>query len=190
MKKIKTVLVFSFTLGIFVVSLCVPTLFGQVPQRGSRPMMQNQPRARLPLPELTDEQKEQMQNLRETQMEVQKQFMERTKELNLKLNELKQDPAANAGEIEKIQDTKFNLRMEQMKNSYMHQKEVRKIFTPEQLEKMPALRTKFSRGRTMMNMNSRMPQRNQNMRMGINRGRGRMSGQNRFFQRDNIWRRR
>ena len=75
--KFKTVLAFTSTLVIFVVNLCVPTLFGQAAQRGSRPMMQNQPRERLPLPELTDEQKEQMQNLRETQMEVQKQFMEK-----------------------------------------------------------------------------------------------------------------
>ena len=184
MNKFKTVL--AFTLVIFVVSLCVPSLFGQDPQRGRRPMMQNQSRAILSAPDLTDEQKEQLKNLRENQREVQEQFMGKTNNLRLELNELKQDSVANSGEIEKIQDEIFNLRIEQMKNAYMHQKEIKKIFTPEQLEKMAALRTMSSSGRAMMNR--RMPQRNQSMRMGQNRGR--MSGHNRFSQRGNMWRRR
>ena len=111
MKKIKTVL--AFTLVIFVVSLCVPALFGQAPQRVRRPMMQNQPQDRLPVPDITDEQREQLNNLRENQREVQKQFMDKTRNLNLKLNELRQDAAVNAGEIETIRDTIFNLKIEQ-----------------------------------------------------------------------------
>jgi len=114
--------------------------------------------------------------------------MGRTKNLRLELNKLKQDSGANSGETEKIQDEIFNLRIEQMKNAYMHQKEIKKIFTPEQLEKVSALRTRSSRGRAMMNR--RMSQRNQIMSRGLNRGRGPMSGRNRFSQRGNIRRRR
>jgi Spy/CpxP family protein refolding chaperone len=171
MNKLKTVLV--FTLVIFVVSLCAPAVFGQVPQRGRRPMMQNQPREKLNIPDLSDEQMEQLKNLRENQREVQKQFMEKTENLRLKINELKQDAAANAVEIEKIQDTIFNLKIEQMKNAYQNQKEIRKIFTPEQLEKMSALRMRSSMfGRAAM------------QRRGLNRGRGQMFGRYRFFQRN------
>jgi len=71
MTKFKTVL--AFTLVIFVVSLCVPTLFGQVPQRGRGQMMQNQSRATLYVPDLTDEQKEQLKNLKENQRKAQEQ---------------------------------------------------------------------------------------------------------------------
>ncbi|MCJ7582699.1 MAG: Spy/CpxP family protein refolding chaperone [Candidatus Aminicenantes bacterium] len=172
MNKFKTVL--AFTLVIFFVSLCVPTLFGQGPQRSRRPMLQNQSRAGLNVPDLTDEQKEQLKNLRENQREVQEQFMSKTKNFHLELNELKKDSGANAGKIEKIQDEIFNLRIEQMKTAYMHQKEIKKIFTPEQLEKMSSMRKRALR--------------NQIMRRGQNRGR--MSGRNRVSQRGNMWRRR
>ena len=187
MKKIKTVL--AFTLVIFVVSLCVPALFGQAPQRVRRPMMQNQPQDRLPVPDITDEQREQLNNLRENQREVQKQFMDKTRNLNLKLNELRQDAAVNAGEIETIRDTIFNLKIEQMKNAYLHQKEIKKIFTPEQLERMSAMRARSPmRGRATMNRN--IPRGNQFIRRGMSRGRGLMSGRNCIFQRGIMWRRR
>lgn len=186
--KTSTVLAFTFTLVIFVVSLCVPTLFAQGVQRGRRPMLQNQSRERLPVPDLTDEQKEQLKNLRESQRGVQKQFMDKTKNFRSELIELKQDSLANSGEIEKIHDEIFNLRIEQMKIAYMNQKEIRKIFTPEQLENMSALRTRDSRGRTRMNR--RVSQRNQVMRRGQSRGRGQMFRQNRIPQRRNVWRRR
>jgi len=187
MNKFKTVLVFA--LVIFVVSLCVPTLFGQVPQRDRRPMLQNQPRVGLNVPDQTDEQKEQLKNLREKQREVQEQFMDKTENLYLELNKLRQDPAANAAEIEKIQDEIFNLRIEHMKTAYMHQKEIKKIFTPEQLEKMAVLRTRSSL-RGSVPMNRRVLQRSPIMRRGLSRGRGQMSGHNRFSQRGNMWRRR
>lgn len=183
--KIRTVL--AFTLVIFVVSLCVPSIFGKAPQRGRRPMLQNQTRAKLHAPDLTDVQKEQLKNLRENQREIQEQFMGKTKNLHLELNELKKDTAANAVKIEKIQDEIFNLRIEQMKNAYLQRKEIKKVFTPEQLEKMSALRTRLQRGRAVMNR--RMPQRNQSMRRGQQRGRGQMFGRRSSFRRGIIWRR-
>lgn len=186
MFKFKTVL--AFTLVIFIVSLCVPSVFAQAPQRGRRPQLQNHPRAQLNILDLTDEQKEQLKNLRENQREVQKQFMDKTKSLRLDLNELKQDAVANSGEIEKIQDEIFNLRIEQMKNAYMHKKEIKKMFTPEQLEKMSVLRTRSTRGKAVMNR--RAPQRNQFMKRGPNRGRGHMFDRTRFFRRGFLWRRR
>jgi len=186
MNKFKTVLV--FTLVIFVVSLCVHSVFAQAPQRGLRPQLQNHPRAQLNILDLTDEQKEQLKNLRENQREVQNQFMGKTKNLRLELNELKQDAVANAVEIEKIQDEIFNLRIEQMKNAYMHRKEIKKVFNPEQLEKMSALRIRSTRGKAVMNR--RMPQSNQFMKRGPNRGRGHMFSQTRFSRRCFLWRRR
>ncbi len=168
MKKFKTSTVLAFTLVIFVVSLCVPSIFGQVPQRGRRPMLQNQTRSQLHAPDLTDEQKEQLKNLRENQREIREQFMGKTKNLHLELNELKQDAVANAVKIEKIRDEIFNLRIEQMKNAYIQRKEIKKVFTPEQLEKMSAMKTKLQRGRAMSNR--RMHQRSQIMRRGQRRG--------------------
>lgn len=174
MKKNRTVLV--FTLVICVVSFCAPSIFGQVPQRGRRPMMQNQPRGNLNALDLTDEQKEQLKNLREDQKVVQEQFMDKMKNLHLNLSELRQDATVNALEIEKIQDTVFNLRIEQMKNAYQHQKEIKKIFTPEQLEKMSALRARAMPGRAALNR--RVPHR------------GHMFPRNRFSRRGIMWHRR
>lgn len=186
MNKFKTVL--AFTLVIFVVSLCVSSVSAQAPQRGRRSQLQNHPRAQLNILDLTDEQKEQLKNLRENQREVQKQFMDKTKNLRLKINELKQDAVTNAIEIEKIQDEIFNIRIELMKNAYMHQKEIKKMFTPEQLEKMSALRTRSTRGKAAMNR--RVPQRSQMMKRGPNRGQGHMIGRTRFSRRGIVWRRR
>ena len=185
--KFKTVLAFTSTLVIFVVSLCVPSLSAQGTLRARRPNMQNQSQKRLPALDLTDEQKELLKNLRENQRGMQQQFMEQTKDLNQKLNELKQNPADNATEIEKNQDAKFNLRIEQMKNAYIHQKEIRQVFTPEQLEKMSVMRKRVSRGNGMTR--SRMTQRNQMMRRGQNRSRGRIMQRNRISQRGIIRRR-
>lgn len=185
MNKFKTVL--AFTLVIFVVSLCVPSIFGQAQKRGRRPMLQNQTRARLRAPDLTDEQKEQLKNLRENQREIQEEFIGKTKNLHLELNELKKDVVTNADRIEKIQDEIFNLRIEQMKNAYMQRKEIKKVFTPEQLEKMSVLRTRVQRGRAMMNR--RRTQRNQSMRRGQQRGREQMFGRRSSFRRGIIRRR-
>ncbi len=151
-------------------------------------MLQNQTRAQQQVPDLTDEQKEQLKKLRENQKEVQKQFMDKTKNLRLELNELKQDVEANSGEIENIQDGIFNLRIEQMKNAYNHQKEIKKVLTPEQLEKMSALRTRLTRGKAAMNR--RVPQRSQMMKRGPNRGQGHIFGRTRFSRRGIVWRRR
>ncbi len=186
MNKFKTVL--AFTLVIFVLGLCVPSIFGQALQRGRRPMMQNQTRERLPVLDLTEEQKEQLKNLREDQRDIQKQFMDSTRDLYQKLHELRQDPVANAIEIDKIQDQVFNLKIEQMKKTYQHKKEIKKIFTPEQLANMSALRMRSLRGRAAIHRRS--PQGNQTLRRGLNRGRRQMVWRNRFFQRGDMWRRR
>jgi len=164
------------------------TIFAQSQQRGRRPLLQNQTREQLHVPDLTDEQKEQLKKLRENQKEVQKQFVDKTKNLRLELNELKQDAEANLGEIENIQDGIFNLRIEQMKNAYNHRKEIKKVFTPEQLEKMSALRTRSTRGKAKMNR--RMPQRSELMRRGPNRGRGQMLERTRLSRRGIVLRRR
>jgi len=187
MNKFKTVLAFS--LVIFAVGFCVHPIFGQAPQRARRPLMQIQARERLPVPDLTDEQQEQLKKLRENQREVQEQFMDTIKDLNQKLYELRQDPAANAIEIEKIQDTLFNLKIEQMKKAYQHRKEIKKIFTPEQLEKMSALPMRSPlRGRAALNR--RFPRGNRALGRGLSRGQRPMAGRNRFFQRGYLWRRR
>jgi len=187
MNKIKTVLV--FTLVIFVMGLCVPSVFGQAPQRARRPMLQNPPRTNLDVLNLTDEQKDQLETLRENQRDSQKQFMDTTMNLRQKLQDLRQDPAANAVEIEKIQDTVFNLKIEQMKKTHLHQKEIKKIFTPEQLEKMAVARARFSlRGGAALNR--RAFQRSPLMRRQPGRGQGQMFGTSRFSQRGVIRRRR
>lgn len=184
MNKFKSALV--ITLVIFVISLLVPAVYGQMPQRGRRPMLQNQPQAAVDRLDLTDAQKEQLKQLRETQREIQKQFMEKTRNLQQELRELSQDAETNAAKIEKLRDEMFDLRVEQMKNAYAHQKEIRKVLTAEQLKIMNALRTRSIQGKAVM---SRTPhQRGLYMTRGFNRGRGGFYGRAHFPWRNAFWR--
>lgn len=67
------------------------------------------------------------------------------------LRELMKDPQANEKKIHGLIDEMFKLRAAEMKNSIKHREEMKKIFTPEQLEKIKNLRGRMARfiGRRM-----------------------------------------
>ena len=177
-----------FTLVVFILSLSVSAVYGQALDRVRRPLLRNQPRAPLGIVDLTDEQKEQLASLQEKHRDLQQQFMEKTLDLRTKLNELREDVSVNAKEIESIQDELFNLKIEQMKMNYSHQKEIKKVYTPDQQEKLSVWSAGVWRGRA--ELNRRVPQRSPSLRRFPNRGRGQMLGRRRSLQRDIIWRRR
>ena len=138
MKKLKTVL--SLTLVLFFASLFSPAVFGQGRQRAVRPSVLGSSQMRIKALDLSDEQMEMLKNLREAQGELQDQFREKARILRQELEGLREDPEKNRARIENLQDELFNLRLEVMKVQYAHGKEIRKVFTTEQLEKMSVLR--------------------------------------------------
>lgn len=138
MKKLKTVL--SLALVLFFASLFVSSVYGQDPQRARRPVVQDLNQMRLKVLDLSEKQKEILKSLREAQGELQVQFREKAKNFRQELEGLREDPEKNRARIENLQDELFNLRLELMKAQYAHGKEIKKVFTTEQLEKMSTLR--------------------------------------------------
>lgn len=99
--------------------------------------------------DLTEAQKEQLKGLRQKWQNERRAFQDAMQSQAEELRGLMKDPEANAEKIENLRDEMFNLRLEQQKKAYQHRKEVRKVFTPDQLKKMPEFGRKmaFKRGR-------------------------------------------
>lgn len=146
-------------LFLFFGSLCILPLHGQSPRRAKQPAPQPQNQMLLKALDLSEEQQESLKSLREAQRELQNQFREKARELRTEMEALGEDPVKNSDRIENLQDDLFNLRIEQMKSQHAHSKEIRKVFTTEQLEKLNLLR-RFQMRR----------------RQGMNRGIGRLRG--------------
>jgi Spy/CpxP family protein refolding chaperone len=172
MKKLKPVLL--LTQVLFFASLFVPAIYGQGSQRARRPAVLDLNRMPIKVLDLSEKQKEMLKNLREAQRELQDQFREKSRNLREELEGLREDPGKNRARIENLQDELFNLRLEVMKNHYAYGKEIKKVFTTEQLEKLSMLRhLQMRRGPAMnsragrqgrMRGNARGPQRGTSMR--------------------------
>lgn len=172
MKKLKTVLL--LTLVFFFVSLFVPAIYGQGQQRARRPAVLGSSQMAIKALDLSDEQKEMLKNMREEQRQLQDQFREKSSNLREELEGLREDPEKNRDRIENLQDELFNLRLEEMKTRYVHGKEIKKVFTTEQLEKIskfrrlqmrrgPAMNSRAG-GQGRMRGYARRPQRGSSMR--------------------------
>lgn len=92
---------------------------------------------------LTPEQKAKLEEFRKARMEERKAFAEQMDKLHSELRELRKDPQANEKKINALIDEIFKLRATQMKNAIKHGEEMKKIFTPEQLEKMKSFRDRM-----------------------------------------------
>lgn len=174
-------MVLALTLVLFSMSLCVPFVNGQSPQKTRRPGFQNQTRPLIEILDLSDEQQEELKKLREAQQELQDQFREKARNFREELRKYQEDPENNRIQIENLQDELFNLRLEQMKSQYAHRKEIKKVFTEEQLEKISQIRRLQMQRRQAINRSS----------FGQRRMRGYYRGPRRDgSMRSPVWRRR
>ena len=140
MRKMKSVLVAA--LLVFSVQVFLSPVYAETPQEKKEPeKVTSEKRNFL---DLTEDQKNKLEELRKAQRESMVMFKEKVNILGKELRELSKDPQANAEKIEKLRDEMFNLRIDRMKKSYLHQKEIRKVYTPDQLQKMSKLRMKRS----------------------------------------------
>lgn len=129
--------------GVFVLGLLffcflffVPNIYSQGQQESQKGIV-----AREKLLNLTDAQKTQLQNLRKKWQEERKELREKMRVKRNELRDMMKDPKADRGKTENLRDEIFEIRLSFMKNSYLHRKEVRNVFTPEQLEKLTKIRS-------------------------------------------------
>jgi Spy/CpxP family protein refolding chaperone len=129
-------------------SLMSPAAYGQQDKR---------PAAGEEWLNLTPEQKTKLGEFRKARQEEMRTFSEQARKLRTELRELMKDPEANENKIDSVIDEMSKLRASQMKGGLRHRLEMKKIFTPEQLEKMQNARPRMGRmgpmrpGRGMMN---------------------------------------
>jgi Spy/CpxP family protein refolding chaperone len=144
--KRTSVIIGSTALFLFF-SLMSPAVYGQPDRR---------PGAREEWLNLTPEQKTKLEEFRKARQEESKAFFEQTRKMRTELRELMKDPEANEKKIDSLIDEMSKLRASQMKSGIKHRQEMKKIFTPEQLEKMQNARARLQRmgpmrpGRGMM----------------------------------------
>jgi len=120
---------------------------------------------------ITPEQEAKLKEFHKAQAESQKAFAEKIRGVREEMQKLRQDEKADPNKMNGLIDQMFKLQADQAKGRWAAERERRKIFTPEQLEKM-------KQGRAMLNR-SRMGMRGA-FGMGLMQGRmgrtGRMGG--------------
>jgi len=100
--------------------------------------------------QLTPDQEAKLKDFRKARMDEQKAFREQTQKLRGELGPLMRDPKADEKKVDGLIDQLAKLRADQMKKGLQSRREVQKIFTPEQLEKLKTLRGRLPGGRGMM----------------------------------------
>jgi len=98
--------------------------------------------------DLTPEQNEQLEALRKARREESWNFKDGMRKMRSEFRELMKDPEANGEKINFLIDQMAQLRANHTKGTIKHRQEVKKIFTPEQLEKIEEAKKKFSGRRT------------------------------------------
>ena len=117
---------------------------GQDQRRPGRMMGRDVPFMLEKLLDLTLEQKEKIEEMREKRLEERWNFQEKLRKMRLELDKLLDDPEADEKKIEGLIDEMAILRADRFKGFLRHKKEIRKIFTPEQLEKIDKAKKRLS----------------------------------------------
>lgn len=97
--------------------------------------------------DLTPDQKAKLEEFRKARQGEREAFLDQMGKLRADLRELRKDPQANEKKIDALIDEMFKLRAGRLKSSFKHLAEVKKIFTPEQQEKLARLRARMDRFR-------------------------------------------
>ncbi len=99
--------------------------------------------------DLTPDQKARLEEFRKARQEEREAFLDQMEKFRAELRELREDPQVNEKKIDALIDETFKLRAGHLKSSFKHQAEVKKVFTPEQQEKLAKLRARMAHFRDM-----------------------------------------
>ena len=92
---------------------------------------------------ITPEQEKKLQELRDAGRKDREAFRGQMSKMRGEMRELMKDSQANAAKIDKLIDSRARLRAEQEKRAFRSREEWRKVFTPEQLQKIDKYRGLF-----------------------------------------------
>jgi Spy/CpxP family protein refolding chaperone len=132
------------TAALFLAAVLVPAFVtaqeapAQAPA-DKKPPVKMGPRESLGL---TAEQEKALETFRKVRADENRAFREEMMKLRGEMRELGKDPKANEAKINGLIDKTAQLRAERAKAAFKHLGEVKKIFTPEQLEKMKTFRAR------------------------------------------------
>jgi len=93
---------------------------------------------------LTADQVKALEAFRRSRAEERRTFRENMAKLGDEMRQLRQDPQTNQGKIDALIDKRAGLMAQHEKDAFRAGAERNKIFTPEQLEKLKALRTRWA----------------------------------------------
>ena len=105
--------------------------------------------------DLTPEQKAQLEEFRKSGAEERQAHFEKLRKLRQDMREAMKDPEANSGKINGLIDEMSRLRADQLKRGLARRMEMKKIFTPEQQEKLAKLRQRSARRQAIRSFRDR-----------------------------------
>ena len=147
----KYVLFMILILFFLSFTLFPPNAQAQEAKKDEKKVSRNYPRAWGEFMDLTAEQKAKLDEFRKKNQEERKASRENMKAVHKELRELMRDPEANEKKILGIYDKLAKHRVERFKRSIQHRKEIKKILTTEQWQKLEKYKKRMAqrRGRIM-----------------------------------------
>ena len=132
-------------------TLFSPNALAQEAKKPEKKLARESLRARGEFLDLTADQKAKLDEFRKKNQEERKASRESMRAVHKELRELMRDPEANEKKILGIYDKLAKHRVDRFKKSIQHRKEMKKILTPEQWEKLGKLKKRMAqrRGRLM-----------------------------------------
>ena len=148
MKKYVSFMTLLFVLLSF--SLFPSNILGQSSERPEKDVLRGPPSASENFLNLTPKQRSKLEELRKMNYEERREFLKNMQALRQEIRKLMQDPEANEKEIIELYGKISKLQSSQFSKFIQHRKERRKIFTPEQLEKLEKFKSRIGQRRDFM----------------------------------------
>lgn len=138
--------VLFMTLILFFLSLTIfpPSAHSQEAKKPEKKVSRDYPSTWGEFLDLTPEQKSRLEEFRKKRQEGRKESMKNMRAVRKELRELMRDPEANEKKILGIYDKLAKFRSDRFKKSVQHRKEIKKILTPEQWEKLEKLKKRVA----------------------------------------------
>ncbi len=174
--------VMAFIIVFLYFSLFPFGLFGQETIRPEEVITGDYPVDSENFLDLTPEQESKLKEFRKMRQEERREFQSKMREVRKKMAPMMRDPEANEKAIQGLYQEIAKLRSGHLTQVIMHKKEIKKILTPEQLEKLEKAKKKIEQRRRF--------QRNRSIGRGgsSRRGRFQQMGRMRFPRRRQYFR--
>lgn len=137
----------SLVLIFLSFSLSLSSLQGQESEKPENTISRDCPLASENFLDLTPEQRSKLKEFRKMRQEERRELLDNMRAVRKELRELMHDPEANEKKILGLYDQISKLRSSRFKKFVQHRKEIRKILTPEQIEKLERFKNRIAQMR-------------------------------------------